>query len=138
MALIFLLSSQSSFPLPASLVQGVPQKVAHGGEYAVLGFLLCRALMAPDARPSAGLFVRAMAIAVAYAVSDEVHQSFVPNRGPSFFDILIDAAGALGGATAWRWWHGRALQPRGLDYTERGYEEPGRSPSHHPRCACKQ
>lgn len=34
-----------------------------------------------------------------YAVSDEVHQYFVPGRGPKVMDVLIDSTGALIGIT---------------------------------------
>ncbi len=30
-----------------------------------------------------------------YACTDEAHQLFVPNRGPSFHDVLIDTSGAI-------------------------------------------
>ena len=33
-------------------------------------------------------------MAVLYAVTDEIHQGFVPGRNPQFTDLLIDAAGA--------------------------------------------
>ena len=33
-------------------------------------------------------------------ISDEVHQMFVPGRGPGALDVLIDSAGALIGAAA--------------------------------------
>lgn len=32
-----------------------------------------------------------------YAVSDEIHQAFVPNRGPSVWDVMIDTTGAAFG-----------------------------------------
>ena len=36
-------------------------------------------------------------IGVAYAASDEFHQSFIPGRGPSIRDVCIDSAGVLTG-----------------------------------------
>ena len=36
----------------------------------------------------------ALLICVLYAVSDEVHQIFVPGRGAEVKDVLIDSAGA--------------------------------------------
>lgn len=36
-----------------------------------------------------------LSLTIAYAVLDEVHQSFVPGRMPSFQDILFDAFGAM-------------------------------------------
>jgi len=37
----------------------------------------------------------AFLLAVAYAATDELHQSFVPGRHPSPADVGVDAAGAL-------------------------------------------
>ncbi len=36
-----------------------------------------------------------------YAISDEVHQAFVPGRGPQPIDVGIDLLGALFGAWLW-------------------------------------
>ena len=36
-------------------------------------------------------------IALLYAISDEIHQSFVPTREASVVDVLIDCAGAAAG-----------------------------------------
>lgn len=41
------------------------------------------------------LFLPAIFIALMYAVSDEVHQKFVPFRSCSFSDFLVDSAGIL-------------------------------------------
>ncbi len=94
MALIFALSSVPGKRVP------VPRrwdKVAHGVEYAVLGFLAHRALRATGMAPS-----RAFAIAVvgsaAFGVSDEWHQSFVPMRSVEAADAIADACGGLAGA----------------------------------------
>lgn len=62
------------------------RKLAHATEYAVLGLLLLRAL---------GRELRAVAIGVAYAVTDEVHQAFVSGRHGAAYDVLIDAVGVL-------------------------------------------
>ncbi len=37
----------------------------------------------------------AAAIGIAYAVTDEVHQAFVPGRQGAVRDVLIDAVGVL-------------------------------------------
>ena len=31
---------------------------------------------------------------IIYAISDEIHQSFVPGRGPQLLDVIIDTSGA--------------------------------------------
>ena len=60
------------------------RKLAHAAEYAVLGLLLLRAL---------GRAATAFWLGAAYAVTDEIHQAFVPGRVASPVDFAIDAAG---------------------------------------------
>ncbi len=69
------------------------RKLAHTAEYAVLGALLARAT------GRAGL---AVALGSLYAVSDEVHQTFVPGRMGSPVDVAIDAAGVVIGVLVWQ------------------------------------
>lgn len=68
------------------------RKLAHAAEYAVLGALLARAV--GD--------LPALWLGIAYAVSDELHQSFVPGRAASLFDVGVDSAGLLVGILALR------------------------------------
>ena len=69
------------------------RKLAHAGEYAVLGALLARAL---------GAGWPAFALGVLYGISDEVHQSFVAGRQGSPLDVAIDAGGVAVGVLVWR------------------------------------
>ena len=69
------------------------RKLAHAGEYALLGALLLRALRRD---------LPAFALGVAYAISDELHQHFVPGRRGAPLDVLIDAIGVGLGVLAWR------------------------------------
>jgi hypothetical protein len=68
------------------------RKVAHAAEFAVLGAVLLRA----TERTSA-----AFGLGVLYAVSDEIHQSFVAGRQGSPVDVAIDAVGVLAGVVLW-------------------------------------
>ena len=43
----------------------------------------------------AKILVMSMIIALIYAISDEVHQIFVPERGPGVKDVLIDFLGSM-------------------------------------------
>jgi VanZ family protein len=70
----------------------VLRKLAHLAEYALLGALLARAL---------GSRVAAALVGVAYAASDEWHQTFVAGRQGSARDVLVDAAGLVAGALLW-------------------------------------
>ncbi|HVM68784.1 MAG TPA: VanZ family protein [Gaiellaceae bacterium] len=94
-ALIFGLSSIPSLGTGLGLWDLVLRKLAHVTEYAILGGLLLRAL-----RDRMWL---AFALGVAYAVTDEVHQTFVPGRRGAATDVLIDAVGVALGIAAWRW-----------------------------------
>ena len=91
--LIFGLSSIPSLNSGLGTWDTVLRKLAHTMEYAILGFLLLRAL---------GRELPAFLAAVAYAVTDELHQHFVPGRHASPYDVMIDAFGALVGILAMR------------------------------------
>jgi VanZ family protein len=71
----------------------VLRKIAHAAEFAVLGALLVRAT---------GRAGSAFAIGALYAISDEVHQSFVPGRLGSPLDVAVDAAGVAVGVLVWQ------------------------------------
>lgn len=74
----------------------VVRKSAHFVEYAILGALLFRAFRSGDPvrwrfRWAAYSFIAAMA----WALLDELHQSFTRTRGASILDSLLDSSGAL-------------------------------------------
>lgn len=75
------------------------RKAGHLTEYAILGILLWRAWTHPVRGTNqpwqwkTALF--ALSLAAAYAAGDEFHQSFVPSRGASVQDVIIDASGAF-------------------------------------------
>lgn len=72
------------------------RKLAHFSEYGVLGLLLWRLVnfkLAPTAYRSWN-FAITLLFAALYASSDEFHQSFVPGRHPSVYDVLLDTCGA--------------------------------------------
>lgn len=98
MALIFLLSAQPSLPrAPDDMLDIVAKKLAHFGEYLVLAVLICRAT-------AVGVSPGVVAVAFLYALSDEIHQAFVPGRNPSAADLAIDAIGAGAGFALFRRW----------------------------------
>ena len=68
------------------------RKCAHMTEYAVLA-LLCRYALVKNGASRPG--IKALCIAALYACTDELHQAFVPDRGPSPVDVMIDTAGAF-------------------------------------------
>ncbi len=78
------------------------RKLAHFLEYAVLGFLinvhLCTVKNRFLSQPAI-LNRRWLPILISclYAVTDEVHQLFVPGRAGRLFDVFVDTAGAAFG-----------------------------------------
>ena len=95
-AVIFTLSSIPDLGTGLGTWDTVLRKVAHTAEYALLGALVFRATRRASA---------ALVIASAFAVTDEVHQTFVASRHGSPVDWLIDTAGAaIGVAIAARVW----------------------------------
>lgn len=71
------------------------RKCAHFTEYFVLFLLLYRAVRAGRAGWRWSWGVTAFLIAAGYSVTDEIHQVFVPSRGPSAYDSLLDSTGAF-------------------------------------------
>jgi VanZ family protein len=92
-AVIFAFSSVPDLGTGLGGWDTVLRKIAHTGEYAVLGLLLFRAT------GRAGV---ALALGVLYAVSDEVHQTFVAGRHGSPVDVAIDAVGVACGLAIWQ------------------------------------
>ena len=93
-ALIFMFSAQPNLSfVPDAGLDFVVRKLGHMGVFGILALLLWRALAGTTAwqRPRAWAF----ALAVLYAVTDELHQGLVVTRHPSLLDVGIDATGAL-------------------------------------------
>jgi VanZ family protein len=96
MAVIFSASSMSD---PGAPPGGLSDKAAHFAVYAALGASLVRALAGGrPAAMTAGRILLAILLATLYGVSDEFHQSFVPERTPDVMDVAADALGASAGA----------------------------------------
>lgn len=74
----------------------IVRKFAHFGVYFVLGVLKMNSLRISGMRGRKA-FILSIVFCVIYAVSDEVHQLFVPGRGAQVKDVLIDSAGAIVG-----------------------------------------
>ncbi len=76
------------------------RKLAHFTEYAVLGVLLIETLSAWSL-PVKKAIVYGIAIGIAYAISDEIHQYFVPGRACQIRDMIIDSVGVMSGIFAY-------------------------------------
>jgi VanZ family protein len=116
MAVIFYLSAQTS-TADHSTFEVIVRKIGHVIEYLVLTLLAIRAVRGlwPAAGARAAIAAGA-ATALAYAISDEVHQTFVSGRHGTPVDVLIDSIG-ITLAVLLHAWLGRlraASQPRTL------------------------
>ena len=92
-AVIFAFSSVPDLGTGLGTWDLVLRKIAHACEFALLGALLLRALRDERAAFAGG---------VLYAISDEVHQLFVPGRVGSPIDVAIDSVGVAVGILLWR------------------------------------
>ena len=72
------------------------RKVAHFGVYTVVGFSVMGFMCTFDMRNIFKLLI-SFAVGVTYAVTDEVHQYFIPGRNASIIDVGIDSLGVLTG-----------------------------------------
>ena len=71
------------------------RKSAHFTEYFVFGLLLYRGVRGERSGWRWMWGLTAFFIAAVYSALDEIHQAFVPSRGPSAYDSLLDSTGAL-------------------------------------------
>jgi VanZ family protein len=92
MAVIFVLSDQPDLSSGLGVIDVIGRKLVHALEYALLCALWWRLLR--EVMPSRRAALAALCISVAYAVTDEYHQSFVEGRNGSPVDVGIDAIGA--------------------------------------------
>lgn len=94
--LIYILSAQGVLPsFETSIADYVFKKSAHMFVYAVLYYLLWRAVQ-QTVHPSSsvGIWLLPLVLTLGYALSDELHQHFVPGRYGTLRDIGYDLLGA--------------------------------------------
>lgn len=121
MAVIFFFSSQGSLgdtKLPSFFK--LLRKIGHVVEYWILAVLLGRALLHTwQSRGGAlgrSLLLRAwwvgVTVSALYAITDEVHQTFVPRRYGNPGDVLLDTLSAVAGLGVWYILRVRQLRSR--------------------------
>lgn len=86
-SIIFYLSSKT-------VIHVSHDKMAHTIEYAGLGFLIARLLFHSYPKKIKWMILLAPILGALYGVSDEFHQSFVPGRDSSGWDVLADFFGS--------------------------------------------
>ena len=112
-AVIFAFSSVPSLSTGLGFWDIVLRKLAHLGEFAILGALLARAL----GRAWPGVVLGSL-----YAASDELHQTFVVGRVGAPLDWALDTVGVVAGVALFLRRRGRA---RDVAPREHGSETPG-------------
>jgi VanZ family protein len=95
MGVIFFFSAQPDLGTGLGSWDLVLRKLAHMAEYGLLFLLWMRALGANHG-------LAAAAITLAYAATDELHQSFVEGRNGTPVDVLVDAVGVAIAAALYR------------------------------------
>lgn len=94
MAIIFALSSRQRIAVSEEyFLNFAIFKTLHMVEYAVLYTLLFRAFLAGKKTNRDSSMKYAFLVAILYAASDEIHQTFTPTREGAIRDVFIDTAG---------------------------------------------
>lgn len=68
------------------------RKLAHFSEFGILGILLYSVY---NDTPKKNRIILPLILSGLYAISDEMHQYFVPGRACAFIDVIIDTCGAF-------------------------------------------
>lgn len=94
------------------------RKGGHIFEYSIFTLLLLYGFRSGSKVWRWGWALATIFCVACYAGADEYHQSFVPGRGASIWDVMLDtAAGVLAILVAWSWWKwrtGRAAEREGV------------------------
>lgn len=81
-------------------LQSVTRTLAHFLIFAALGFFAANSLLTFKLN-NKKRFLIAIAFSVVYALSDELHQHFVPGRAFQFSDLAVDTLGSCFGILIW-------------------------------------
>lgn len=90
------ISPDAELDISLSQLNHIIRKNAHFFSYLILGVLTLNALIISGGGgyKSIGL---GLLICILYAISDELHQTFIPGRSGEIKDIILDSVGALVG-----------------------------------------
>jgi VanZ family protein len=79
------------------MINHVVRKGAHFSEYAVLAVAVAFHLLVWK-KKRLWLLLMPIMISTFYAITDEIHQTFIPGRSGQITDVLLDASGAATGS----------------------------------------
>ena len=80
----------------ANRIEKVVRKIAHYSIYTLVGILLMN-LMSTYKLKELDKIALSMIIGLIYAITDEIHQAFVPGRGALLTDVILDSIGVITG-----------------------------------------
>lgn len=80
-------------------IEYIVRKIAHFTLYTLVGFLIMSLCYTYSLEQRKRLAISILCSST-YAISDEVHQSFIPGRSSQITDVFIDICGALTGILA--------------------------------------
>ena len=83
-----------NFIFPFELTEDFVRTMAHFSEFACLSFFTNNLFVAYKEKL---LPIIACALSFLYAITDEIHQIFVPGRACQFVDMMVDLAGIVSG-----------------------------------------
>ena len=102
LAVIVFLSHQEASSLPSGLPH---DKILHTVEYIPVGVLLLRWWVVGRGAAFSWPAVAVVVVSgIVFAVSDELHQSFVPGRQCDVFDVVADTGGVAAGVLLYAGW----------------------------------
>jgi len=88
------MSSQQAVSISSEqAIDTFAHKLAHVIEYCILYLLFVFVFI--DRRQDKKVLFGGILFVALYGISDEIHQSFVPTRGPRATDVLFDILGGL-------------------------------------------
>lgn len=87
-------TSLLNFIFPFELTEDFVRTMAHFSEFACLSFFMNNLFVAYKEKL---IPLIACALSFFYAITDEIHQIFVPGRACQFLDMMVDLAGILSG-----------------------------------------
>lgn len=93
MGMIFYLSHQPGDTLYLPAIPGI-DKVCHLAVYALLALTVLWYFSSDRQQPPGMVVLQTILFCLIFGLSDEFHQSYIPYRSVSSFDLLADLAGA--------------------------------------------
>ena len=83
-----------NFVFPFELTESFVRTMAHFSEFACLSFFMNNLFVAYREKL---MPVFAIALSFFYAITDEIHQIFIPGRACQFLDMMVDLGGIVSG-----------------------------------------